>query len=262
MTNPLLHEIADGVAWITLNRPDKLNALTTEMLETLLGILDDAAVDDVVRCVHITGRGRGFCVGQDLSDRNVAPGDEMPDLGESLERRYNPIVRLMRTMAKPVVVAVNGVAAGAGANLALAGDIVVAARSASFLQAFSRIGLIPDSGGTYALPRLIGAARARGVAMLGEPLSAEVAREWGLIWDVIDDDSLAGHTAGLARRLAAGPTLAYAAIKQSLAVGLTNDLDTQLTLERDVQRTLGRSGDYREGVAAFFEKRPPEFEGR
>ncbi len=256
------HDVSDGVGWIVLDRPDKLNALTTEMLETLFAHLDDAAVDPAVRCVHLTGSGRGFCVGQDLSDRTVAPGAEAPDLGESLERRYNPVVRMIRTMAKPIVVSVNGVAAGAGANLALAGDIVIAARSASFIQAFARIGLIPDSGGTFALPRALGPARARGVAMLAEPVTAEQAREWGLIWDVIDDDALSEHTAAMARRLAAGPTLAYAAIKRTLAAGVMNDLDTQLDLERDVQRVLGRSADYREGVSAFFEKRPPEFEGR
>jgi 2-(1,2-epoxy-1,2-dihydrophenyl)acetyl-CoA isomerase len=263
MTDPLVHHaVADGVAWITLDRPDKLNALTTAMLETLLATLTAAAAADEVRAVRLTGRGRGFCVGQDLSDRNVAADAAPPDLGASLEERYNPIVRAMRTLPKPVVVAVNGVAAGAGANLALAGDLVVAARSATFIESFARVGLVPDAGGTYFLPRLVGTARAAGLALLGEPLPAARAAEWGLIWEVVEDDRLETYTAELARRLAAGPTAGFAATKAALAASAGNDLDAQLDLERDLQRACGRTADYREGVRAFFERRDPEFTGR
>jgi 2-(1,2-epoxy-1,2-dihydrophenyl)acetyl-CoA isomerase len=258
----ILYEVADGVATITLNRPDKLNSFTASMLVELAGRLDEAAADDGVRCVLLTGAGRGFCAGQDLGDRAVMAGDEPPDLGESLENRYNPIVRRLRSIPKPVVVAVNGVAAGAGANLALAGDLVIAARSAKFIQSFSRIGLLPDSGGTYALPRAVGMARAMGLALLAEPLSAETAVEWGLIWSVVDDEELATTAGDLARTLAAGPTAGYAKIKEAMNASLGSTLDEQLDLERDLQREAGRSADYAEGVSAFFDKRPPRFEGR
>jgi 2-(1,2-epoxy-1,2-dihydrophenyl)acetyl-CoA isomerase len=258
----ILHEIDDGLARITLNRPDKLNAFTASMLEAFNEALRAAADDDAVRSVLITGAGRAFCAGQDLSDRAVAPGDEPPDLGDSLEHRYNPAVRLMRSMPKPVVVAVNGVAAGAGANLALAGDLVFAARSAKFIQAFSRIGLLPDSGGTYFLPRALGAPRAIALALLAEPLAAETAAEWGLIWSVVDDDALADVATSAAQRLAKGPTAGYAAIKAAINASPANTLDAQLDLERDLQRRAGRTHDYAEGVRAFIDKRPPEFQGR
>lgn len=261
MADPILASSDRGLLTITLNRPERLNAFTVAMLEEFNRQLARAASDDTVRAVLVTGAGRGFCAGQDLNDRAVAPGAVAPDLGESLERRYNPAVRTMRTMPKPVVVAVNGVAAGAGANLALAGDLVYAARSATFIQSFARIGLIPDSGGTYFLPRRVGMARALGLSLLGEPLGAEDAARWGLIWDVVDDAELTRVAAGAASRLAAGPTGGFAKIKHALEASTGNNLDTQLGLERDLQQAAGLSADYAEGVAAFLAKREPEFRG-
>jgi 2-(1,2-epoxy-1,2-dihydrophenyl)acetyl-CoA isomerase len=258
----ILVEQQAGLTTITLNRPDKLNSFTKTMLEAFLAALQAAADDQSVRALVVTGAGRGFCAGQDLGDRAVAPGDAQPDLGESLENRYNPAVRLMRSMPKPIVVAVNGVAAGAGANLALAGDIVVAASSARFIQSFARIGLIPDSGGTYSLPRRVGMARAMGLALLGEPLDAATAADWGLIWEVVPDDQLHERATTLGSALAAGPTVGYAAIKEAVNASLGNELDAQLDLERDLQRRAGQSRDYGEGVRAFMEKRAAEFEGR
>ncbi len=258
----IVSDAGGGVASITLNRPGKLNAFTAAMLVDFRTALEHAARSDSVRAVLITGAGRAFCAGQDLSDRAVSPGSAPPDLGESLEHRYNPIVRLIRSMPKPVVVAVNGVAAGAGANLALSGDIVIAARSARFIQSFARIGLVPDSGGTYFLPRALGTARATGLALLGEALPAERAAEWGLIWQVVDDGELSAAAHTTAAALAAGPTAGYAKIKQAMAASLGNSLDEQLDLERDLQRAAGQSDDYREGVAAFMAKREPRFEGR
>lgn len=254
----------DGaVATVTLNRPDKLNSFTTQMHAELKDALRQvAAADAGVRCLLITGAGRGFCAGQDLSDRAVAPGDDTPDLGESLEKRYNPLIRSIAALEMPVLCAVNGVAAGAGANLALACDIVLAARSASFIQAFCKIGLVPDSGGTYMLPRLVGPARAMGLAMLGDKLSAEQAQAWGLIWRCVDDAALAEEARTLAAHLAAQPTKGLAYIKRAIRASSANTLDAQLDLERDLQRLAGRTADYREGVVAFLEKRQPTFEGR
>lgn len=255
------YEVDDGLATITLHRPDKLNSFSAEMLDGFNRALTDAAGADGVRAVLLTGSGKAFSAGQDLGDRTVRPGEERPDLGESLEHRYNPAIRTMRGMPKPVVVAVNGVAAGAGANIALAGDVVIAARSARFIQAFSRLGLIPDSGGTYVLPRSIGTARALGLSLLAEPISAEDAAKWGLIWAVVDDDELMAEATRVARQLAAGPTAGFAAIKRALNVSLGNTLDEQLDLERDLQQAAGRTDDYREGVEAFLEKRSPRFRG-
>jgi 2-(1,2-epoxy-1,2-dihydrophenyl)acetyl-CoA isomerase len=255
---------AEGVATLTLNRPDKLNAFTVEMHGEARQALSAIAGDGRTRCLLITGAGRGFCAGQDLSDRvmNADASGAAPDLGESLESRYNPLVRAIRALEMPVLCAVNGVAAGAGANLALACDIVLVARSASFIQAFCKIGLIPDSGGTWTLPRLVGQARATALAMLGDKVSAEQAAAWGMIWRVVDDDKLMAEAQGLAQQLAAGPTRGLALIKQAFNATWANSLDAQLDLERDLQSAAGRTRDYQEGVAAFMEKRAPKFEGR
>ncbi len=258
----ILFEIADGVAKLTLNRPDRLNSFTVQMHGEVANALSAVEGDAGVRALLLTGAGRGFCAGQDLSDRAVAPGGDGVDLGESLENRYNPLIRRLIALPKPVVCAVNGVAAGAGANIAFAADIVFAARSAKFIQSFSNIGLVPDSGGTWILPRLAGQARALGLALTGEPLSAEKAEAWGLIWRCVDDAELMAEAGRIAARLAAGPTRGFAAIKSAMRKGWLASLDQQLDLERDLQRELGRSADYREGVAAFMEKRTPKFTGQ
>lgn len=257
----ILFAITDGVATLTLNRPDRLNSFNADMHREVRDALQTVHKDETVRCLLLTGAGRGFCAGQDLSDRNVAPGDEAPDLGASIDQNYNPLVRSLRDLPMPVVCAVNGVAAGAGANLALACDIVLAARSASFIQSFCRIGLVPDSGGTWTLPRLVGPARAAGLAMLGDKLPAEQAEAWGLIWKAVDDERLTEEATALARHFATQPTAGLALIKRALNASSTNTLDQQLDLERDFQRLAGRTADYREGVAAFTEKRPATFKG-
>ena len=253
---------ADGVARITLNRPDRLNSFTTHMHEEVRAALQEVRADASLRVLLLTGAGRGFCAGQDLSDRAVAPGAEPVDLGASIEQNYKPLVLGLRALPLPVVCAVNGVAAGAGANLALACDLVIAARSAAFIQAFAKIGLIPDSGGTFFLPRLVGTARAMGLAMLGDRLSAEQAVSWGLIWQCVEDAELMPTVERLVAQLAQAPTRGLAAIKRALYASAGNTLDAQLTLERDLQRELGYSDDYREGVAAFLAKRPATFSGR
>ncbi|WP_029009021.1 2-(1,2-epoxy-1,2-dihydrophenyl)acetyl-CoA isomerase PaaG [Azospirillum halopraeferens] len=258
----ILFDVADGVATLTLNRPDKLNSFTTAMHAELRAALAAVGADASVRCLLLTGAGRGFCAGQDLSDRAVAPGEEAPDLGLSLEDNYNPLVRTLRALEIPVLCAVNGVAAGAGANLALACDIVLAARSARFIQPFCKLGLVPDSGGTWFLPRLVGPARAAALAMLGDAVPAERAEAWGLIWKAVDDDALMAEATALARDLATRPTRGLALTKRALQDSWTNTLDDQLDLERDLQREAGRTRDYREGVAAFTHKRTPVFEGR
>ncbi|EKE69527.1 2-(1,2-epoxy-1,2-dihydrophenyl)acetyl-CoA isomerase PaaG [Oceanibaculum indicum] len=256
----LLVDVADGVMTITLNRPDKLNAFTTVMLAEMTVALDAAEKEEAVRAILITGSGRGFCAGQDLGDRKVISDDI--DLGASLEERYNPLVKRLRALPKPVVCAVNGVAAGAGANFALCCDIVLAAESASFIQAFARIGLVPDCGGTWLLPRLVGHARAMALALTAEKLEAARAAEWGLIWKVLPDAELMPEAVKLARHLATQPTRALGLIKQAIQASTGHSLDGQLDMERDLQREAGRTADYREGVAAFLAKRPPAFQGK
>ena len=247
---------------LTLNRPDKLNAFNPEMHAVLRGALEQALDDASVRAVLLTGTGRGFCAGQDLAERNVSPEAAPIDLSVSLGSNYNPLVRRLRALPKPIVCAVNGVAAGAGANIALACDIVLAARSASFVQSFARLGLVPDSGGTYFLPRLVGVARAMGLALLGDRISAEDAERWGLIWKAVDDARLLEEATAIARTLAEGPTKGYGLIKKAIYASAGNSLDAQLDLERDLQREAGFSADYREGVAAFMQKRKPSYKGR
>ena len=258
----ILYESADGIARITLNRPERLNSFTRAMHGELRDALAKVGGDRGVRVLLLTGAGRGFCAGQDLSDRAVAPGDAPVDLGESIESNYRPLVLALRSLPLPVVCAVNGVAAGAGANIALACDIVIATQSASFIQAFCKIGLVPDSGGTYFLPRLLGSARAMGLALLGDKLSAQQAAEWGLIWKCVEDTAFASTVDALLAQLAQAPTRGLAATKRALHASAGATLEAQLDLERDLQRELGYSADYREGVAAFMAKRPPRFTGQ
>ncbi|MGQ0583414.1 MAG: 2-(1,2-epoxy-1,2-dihydrophenyl)acetyl-CoA isomerase PaaG [Reyranella sp.] len=261
---PVLAALESGVLTLTLNRPQRLNAMSHPLIEAMIAQFARARDDEAVRAVLLTGTGRGFCAGADLagSGPGVVGPDGKPDLGVAMDRMFNPMIRAIRALPKPVVAAVNGVAAGGGANLALACDIVLAARSARFDQAFVRISLIPDLGGTWFLPHTVGDARARALAMLGTSVPAEEAERMGMVWQVIDDAALMEEATKVARKLAAGPTRSYAAIKDAMNRAGTNTLDQQLDLERDAQRALGRSADFKEGVAAFLAKRPANFTGR
>ncbi|MBV8791139.1 MAG: 2-(1,2-epoxy-1,2-dihydrophenyl)acetyl-CoA isomerase [Pseudolabrys sp.] len=249
-----------GYRILTLNRPDRLNAFNETMHDELRLAIEDAERDETCRSLLLTGAGRGFCAGQDLSDRLARPGEQVV-LGGTLEAHYNPLVRKLRALPIPVVCAVNGVAAGAGCNLALACDIVIGAHSAAFVQSFARVGLVPDSGGTWILPRLIGMARARGLALLAEGLPADKAEHWGLIWKAVADGALMNEAEKICQQFANAPTYGLSLIKRALDTAMTNSLDQQLDLERDFQRMASLSPDYTEGVRAFMEKRKPNFTG-
>ncbi|WP_305988967.1 2-(1,2-epoxy-1,2-dihydrophenyl)acetyl-CoA isomerase PaaG [Roseibium sp. MMSF_3544] len=258
----VISSLENGVLKLTLNRPDKLNAFNEEMHLALRTGIERAHNEADVRTVLLTGAGRGFCAGQDLGDRDPRKSDEKPDLGHTLDTFYNPTLRLIRELEKPVVCAVNGVAAGAGANIAFACDIVLAARSAKFIQAFSKIGLIPDAGGSWSLTRILGEPRAKALALLAEPVMAEQAESWGLIWKAVDDDALLDAALAIADKLALGPTVGLGLTKRLIQAAGTQDLDTHLDMERDCQRAAGFTDDYAEGVTAFLEKRPAVFKGK
>ncbi len=253
--------IENHLARITFNRPDKLNSFNNTMHAEMRNALKAIKKDKTVRCLLLSGKGRGFCAGQDLSERKFAEG-EQPDLGATLNKYYNPMLRTLQAFPFPVVCAVNGIAAGAGANIALSCDIILAAKSASFIQAFCKIGLVPDCGGTWTLTQQLGRGRAMALAMLGDKISAEHAEDLGLIYRSVDDDSLNSEALEIAERLAAGPTLGLGLIKRAVNAATQNSFDEQLDLERDLQRIAGRSDDYREGVASFMDKRKPEFKGQ
>lgn len=259
--NTLLVEHKNAVCVITLNRPEKLNSFNSEMHRELAAELQKIAGDKDCRVLVITGAGRAFCAGQDLSERTFEPGGDI-DVGKSLDEFYNPLVKCLRSLAIPVITAVNGVAAGAGANIALSGDIVVAARSARFIQAFSRIGLIPDAGGTYILTRTLGEMRAKALSMLATPLSAEQAEKWGLVWQVFDDETFMDEVMQLATRMSQQATTALGLTKHAIHAASSNTFEQQLDLERRLQGQAGRTDDYREGVTAFKEKRDAKFQGR
>lgn len=258
----VLFDLHDGIARLTLNRPDRLNAFTLQMHAEVRDVLDKVEAAADARVFLITGAGRGFCAGQDLGERKRAPGDPAPDLGESIELRYKPLIRRLSALPLPVVCAVNGVAAGAGANIALACDLVIAKQTAKFVQSFVNIGLVSDAGGTWFLPRLVGQARALGLAFTGDSIDADTAAEWGLIWRSIADDAFEQDVEMLTQKLAKAPTRAIAAAKRAIRASWLTPLDEQLNFERDLQRVLGQSEDYAEGVAAFGAKRTPQFRGR
>ncbi len=257
----VLREVDGGVLTLTMNRPEVLNSCNRRMVAELRDAIEGAASDETIRAVLLTGAGRAFCAGQDLAEAVPPDGSAAPDLGAVVEG-YNALILGMRRLEKPVLAAVNGVAAGAGANIALACDIVVAAETASFMQAFIKIGLIPDNGGTYVLPRLVGVARAAALMMLGDRVSAQQARDWGMIYETVAPPLLTDHCRELARRMAAQPTHALGLIKRALNASYGNDLPAQLALEAALQRDAGRTADYTEGVRAFQAKRPPTFRGR
>lgn len=259
---PVLADLEGGVLTVTLNRPGRLNAFTDGMHLALRAAIRRAHDDDAVRAVLVTGAGRAFSAGQDLGDRDPRRMDGPPDLGHTLETFYNPTLRLIRSLPKPVVAAVNGVAAGAGASLALTCDIVLAARSARFVMSFAKVGLTPDAGASWLLTRLLGEARAKALALTAEPVPAETAERWGLIWRAVDDTALIDEARELALRLAAGPTVGLGLTKLSVQAASSNGYDAQLDHERDAQRIAGRTQDYAEGVTAFLDKRQAEFRGK
>jgi len=258
MSSSVLFEVKHGVASLTLNRPDKLNAFNREMALALQKRLDDCASDPAIRCVYLTGSGKAFCAGQDLSE---VTGQNMPGFDKLLSEHYNPIVARIRKIEKPVLAGVNGVAAGAGANIALCCDIVVAAQSASFIQAFSKIGLIPDNGGTYFLPRLIGWQKASALMMLGDKVNAHDAERWGMIYKVFTDEEFVASSVSMAESLAQMPTRGLALTKQALNSSFTNSLTSQLAVENEAQQQAAKTSDCNEGIKAFMEKRVPVFKG-
>ncbi|MCW8194761.1 2-(1,2-epoxy-1,2-dihydrophenyl)acetyl-CoA isomerase [Proteobacteria bacterium 005FR1] len=256
------YQVNSGVALLTLNRPDTLNSFNAQMHEEVQQAMKDVRENASIRCLLLTGAGRGFCAGQDLNDRATRGDEGRPDLGATVEKYYNPLIRAIMTLEKPVVCAVNGIAAGAGASIALACDIVLAARSAAFAQVFCKIGLVPDSGGTWNLPRAIGLPRAKGLALLGDKLPAEKAEQWGMVWQCVDDEALLSEATRLAEHLATQPTRGLAETKRLMNEAFSTPLHQQLESEKAAMRTMGYSDDYREGVAAFLEKRKPVFKGQ
>lgn len=257
----IIVEVKNAVGYLIFNRPKQLNSFNETMHQEVYTVLKAWSKDQAIRAIVISAEGRGFCAGQDLNDRVVDPNADAPDLGLSIEKYYNPLIKLITEMPKPVICAVNGVAAGAGANIALACDLVLAAESASFIQVFCRLGLIPDSGGTWFLPRLVGRAQAMGLALLGDKILAEKAVQLGMIWQCVADEQLQVEACKLAEHLAKQPTYGLSLIKKAIHAAAHNGLDDQLMLERDLQRLAGRSQDYKEGVQAFMQKRTPEYRG-
>lgn len=258
----LIFEIDGNIARITLNRPDRINAITAKMHEELREVFSELEKPGAARCVILTGAGRGFCSGQDLADRKAPTPGERRDLSQSIQQNYNPLVKRMAALPIPILSAVNGVAAGAGASLALAADIVLAGHNTKFVQAFVNIGLVPDAGGTYVLPRRAGLAKAMGMTLLGTPITGRQAADWGLIWDSVEDESLLADAEAMAKTLAAKAPVALAAIKKTMRASLENSFVEQLDMEAEYQRICGYTDDYQEGIASFLEKRAPQFQGK